>query len=182
MSSHLTDTEAETVELTIDMVPDVPTVTPTGERIETLIEGVQVRRSITHTDTRGSLTEMYDPRWGLTDEPLVYVYTASIRPGGVKGWIVHRRGHDRLWFGWGEAKVVLFDARVGSPTEGMVNELFFDASSKGLLRIPIGVVHAVQNLGSTELHYVNMPTRPYEHDAPDKSRLPLDTDLVPYRF
>jgi len=29
---------------------------------------------------------------------------------------------------------------------------------------------------------VNMPTRQYNHENPDKYRLPLDTDLIPYDF
>ena len=170
--------------LTIDLVPDEQTVAPDGTRLEALIDGVRVRRAVTQTDERGSLTEMYDPRWGFTEEPLVYVYTATIRPGRVKGWIVHRLSDDRLFLamGTGVAKVVLYDARSGSPTEGAINELFFDAHSRGLLRIPIGVVHAIQNLGTEDLNFVNMPTRPYDHGAPDKQRLPLDTDRVPYRF
>ena len=29
---------------------------------------------------------------------------------------------------------------------------------------------------------VNLPTRAYDHAHPDKYRLPLDTDLIPFRF
>ena len=29
---------------------------------------------------------------------------------------------------------------------------------------------------------VNFPTTPYDHAAPDKERLPLDTPLIPYSF
>jgi dTDP-4-dehydrorhamnose 3,5-epimerase len=29
---------------------------------------------------------------------------------------------------------------------------------------------------------VNFPTRPYDHASPDKYRLPLDTDEIPYEF
>jgi dTDP-4-dehydrorhamnose 3,5-epimerase len=171
------------IRLTVTPVPDVPTVTPEGERIpRDPIQGVQVRRAVTQTDDRGTLTEMFDPRWEFDDRALVYVYTASIRPGGIKGWVVHRRQDDRLFYGWGSARAVLYDAREGSPTHGAINELYFDTSNKGLLRIPAGVVHAVQNIGADDLFFVNMPTRPYDHDAPDKLRLPLDTDQIPYRF
>jgi dTDP-4-dehydrorhamnose 3,5-epimerase len=27
-----------------------------------------------------------------------------------------------------------------------------------------------------------MPTRPYDHADPDKYRLPLDNDVIPFRF
>ena len=29
---------------------------------------------------------------------------------------------------------------------------------------------------------INCPTMPYDHADPDKYRLPLDTDRIPYRF
>jgi dTDP-4-dehydrorhamnose 3,5-epimerase len=29
---------------------------------------------------------------------------------------------------------------------------------------------------------VNLPTTEYDYAAPDKLRLPLDTDLIPHRF
>ncbi|MEA2353803.1 MAG: dTDP-4-dehydrorhamnose 3,5-epimerase, partial [Thermoleophilaceae bacterium] len=83
-------------------------------------------------------------------------------------------------FGQGAAKVVLYDARPSSPTHGLVQEVFLGDVNRGLLRIPAGVVHAVVNVGPTELRYVNMPTQPYRHERPDKQRLPADTSSVPY--
>jgi dTDP-4-dehydrorhamnose 3,5-epimerase len=37
-------------------------------------------------------------------------------------------------------------------------------------------------VGETDAYFVNLPTRAYDHANPDKFRLPLDTDLIPYRF
>ena len=161
---------------------DPQTVTPEGERIAESIDGVRVRQAIVHSDERGSLTEMYDPAWGFTDEPLVYVYETRVYPGQRKGWVVHFEQDDRLFFSFGAAKVVLYDARVGSPTQGVVQELFLGAANRGLLRIPAGVVHAVVNVGTDEVRFVNMPTRPYDHERPDKYRIPPDTSEIPYRL
>jgi dTDP-4-dehydrorhamnose 3,5-epimerase len=161
-------------------VPDEQTVTPAGERLDRFIDGVQVRPAVTHSDERGSVTEMYDPSWGFTEEPLVYVYQATIHQGQKKGWIVHMEQDDRLFFGQGAAKIVLYDARLASPTHGLVQEVFLGDVNRGLLRIPAGVIHAVVNVGPTELRYVNMPTRPYDHEHPDKRRIPADTSTIPY--
>jgi dTDP-4-dehydrorhamnose 3,5-epimerase len=30
--------------------------------------------------------------------------------------------------------------------------------------------------------FINLPTAPYKHADPDKYRLPLDTDEIPYQF
>jgi len=50
------------------------------------------------------------------------------------------------------------------------------------VNIPAGVWHADQNVGTTDLVVVNFPTIQYNHQAPDKYRLPLDTDKIPYSF
>src|SRR5262245_7325325 len=45
---------------------DSQTVTPAGVSLAQLPEGTVVRDLITHTDDRGTVCELYDPRWGLT--------------------------------------------------------------------------------------------------------------------
>lgn len=170
------------LDLAIAGVPDLPTVTPDGERIEQRIEGVRVRPAITQSDERGSLTEIYSESWDFSDDPLVYVYQVTIRVGQTKGWVVHYRQDDRLFFDDGAVKVVLYDARKESTTFGLVNELFFGSANRALLRIPVGVFHAITNIGESEVRFVNCPTRPYRHANPDKARLPIDTDAIPYRL
>lgn len=161
-------------------VRDVQTVTPGGERIGASIDGVRVRRAVTQTDERGSLCEIYDERWGFTEEPVVYVYTVLIPPGQKRGWVVHSDQDDRLFISRGSLKVVLYDARPASPTHRRVQEIFSGEYDRTLLRIPAGVFHGVVNIGTVDVEFVNMPTRPYLHERPDKYRLPADTDAIPY--
>jgi dTDP-4-dehydrorhamnose 3,5-epimerase len=162
--------------------PDPQTVTPDGRRLDRFIDGVLLRPAITHSDERGSLTEIYDPAWDFTEEPLVYVYESRIHPGQKKGWIVHLEQDDRLFFSVGSAKVVLYDARTDSPTQGMVQELFLGGANRGLLRVPAGVVHAIVNVGPDEVRFVNLPTKRYRHERPDKLRFAQDTDAIPYEL
>lgn len=168
------------IDLPDGAVRDVATVTPAGERLEPLIDQVTTRRAVVQSDERGTLTEILNPAWGFTEEPIVYVYQVTIYPGQKKGWVVHREQDDRLFVDQGAAKVVLYDAREGSPTKGMVNELFAGTANRMLIRIPAGVVHAVVNVGTDEVRFVNLPTRPYNHERPDKVRLPADA--VPYEL
>jgi dTDP-4-dehydrorhamnose 3,5-epimerase len=158
------------------------TVTPEGGRVMELIDGVVTRQAITHPDERGTLCEVYDPAWGLSDEPLVYVYQVTIRPGQVKGFVLHKTYSDRLFFSFGTVKVVLYDDREGSPTRGMLNELHFSEHNRGNLVIPPGLWHAVKNVGTDDAIFVNCPTKPYNHEDPDKWALPSDSDQIPYRF
>ena len=163
-------------------VDDAPTVRADGSRIEQLIADVEVRTAITHIDDRGEMTELFNPDWGFSDLPLTYAYFVTAYPGSVRGWVMHRRQADRLSFMIGSFRVVLWDAREDSPTAGMVNELYFGERRRGHLHIPPGVFHAVQNVGTANGSFTNHPTVPYIHDDPDKARLPLDTELVPYTF
>ncbi|MCC6628410.1 MAG: dTDP-4-dehydrorhamnose 3,5-epimerase family protein [Chloroflexi bacterium] len=157
-------------------------VTADGQSIAARIEGVHLRPAITQVDERGEVTEIFNPAWGIHDAPLVYVYQVVIRPGRVKGWTIHYEQDDRLFFSMGVFKGVLFDARPTSPTFRMLNEFCLGERNRALLTVPAGVYHAFQNVGDTEALFINLPTRPYRYDRPDKFRLPLDTDEIPYRF
>ena len=88
-----------------------------GTPYRRLTQDVVIRRLITHVDDRGSLTELYDPRWGVHDEPLVFSYMLSIRPKVAKGWNLHREHEDRYCLLQGEMALVLYDVRPGSTTE-----------------------------------------------------------------
>jgi dTDP-4-dehydrorhamnose 3,5-epimerase len=183
-STSRADPRARQVEIEIATPPvdDPPTVTPDGERLQSLIDGVRVRPAKVQTDERGTLTEIYSEAWSFSDEPLVYAYQTTIRAGKTKGWMVHFEQNDRLFFDNGAVKVVLYDARARSLSFGMINELFLGSANRGLVRIPAGVFHAVANIGESEVRFINLPTRPYRHERPDKSRLPLDTEAIPYRL
>jgi dTDP-4-dehydrorhamnose 3,5-epimerase len=161
---------------------DQQTVTPEGKRIEKMIDGVVIRAATTHFDERGEVCEIYDPAWGVTGDPLVYVYQALIRPGRIKGWVYHEKQKDRLFVSLGTLKIVLYDMREGSPTHGMINELHLSERNRGLLVIPPKVLHAVQNIGLNDGLFVNMPSKPYNHQHPDKFRIPIDSGTIPYIF
>ena len=163
-------------------VKDKPTVTPAGERLESLIDGVRLRNATTHPDERGSLTEVYNPAWAFDESPLVYLYEFTIRPGWVKGWVVHYQQADRIFLLHGTVKFVLYDDRPASPTYKMLNTLYVSDQNRALITYPHGVYHALHNVGENTARLINMPTRAYDHADPDKFRLPLNNELIPYRF
>jgi dTDP-4-dehydrorhamnose 3,5-epimerase len=177
-------TSGEPVRIEVGEAPvrDSQTVTPEGRRLAAEIDGVRIRSAVTQTDERGSLCEIYDDRWGFTEEPLVYVYSVIIPPGQKRGWVVHAEQDDRIFISKGAVKFVLYDARVGSPTHGLIQEIFSGEFDRTLLRIPAGVFHGVVNIGRLDVEFVNMPTRPYVHEQPDKYRLPQGTDAIPYEL
>ena len=157
-------------------------MTPEGESVARVPVGVAFHDVVTHADERGSVVELYDPRWGWHPDPLVFAYSFTIRPGMIKGWGVHMKHDDRYFILYGEMEVVLYDERPDSPTYGLVSKVVLSEHRRRLMSIPSGVWHADRNIGSRDVVVVNFPTIQYDHASPDKYRLPLDTDRIPYKF
>jgi len=135
------------------------------------IAGVVVKLLRPIEDERGDVCEMFNPAWGVSEAPLVYVYQIRIRPGKIKGWVVHYEQEDRL-----------FVSRADSPTRGLLNVFVQSDRNAALVVIPRGVYHALHNVGDAEATLINMPTALYNHANPDKYRLPLKNDLIPFSF
>lgn len=166
----------------IEPVKDRQTVRPDGSSVKPRIEGLNVRPASLLEDERGELVEVYRPSWGFHPDPLVYVYHVTLRPGSIRGWVVHRKQDDRIFTSFGTMRWAFFDDRESSPTRGLLNVFTWSERNRVLFTIPIGVYHAVQCLGKKDAAFVNMPTRPYDHADPDKYRLPLKNPLIPFDF
>jgi dTDP-4-dehydrorhamnose 3,5-epimerase len=171
------------LDITLEVaVRDRPTVTSHGGPVGRLTEGVKIRPLPTHVDARGSVTELLDSRWESHPGPLVFAYTFTLRPGYVKGWALHRGHEDRYIILKGEMELVLFDPRPDSSTCGEVCRIALSEYQRCLVNVPRDVWHADHNIGSSDVVAVNFPTEPYDHANPDKYRLPIGTNLIPYSF
>lgn len=161
---------------------DSKTVTSEGKTIIQLPVGMNVKELVTHIDDRGQVFEMYDLRWNFHPDPLVFAYQFTVRPGVIKGWGIHKKHEDRYCLLYGEMEAIFYDDRPDSPTYHQVSKLTVSHYERKLFNIPAGVWHAIRNIGTTDMIVVNFPTIPYDHEDPDKYRLPLDTDYIPYSF
>ncbi len=161
---------------------DAAMVSSAGVPKQSLTEGVVFRPSPTHADARGSVFELFDLRWNWHPDPLVFAYTFTIRPGFVKGWNLHKEHEDRYCVLLGEMELVLFDPRPESTTCGQVCRIVLSERNRGIVNVPRNVWHADHNIGTSDVVVVNFPTMAYDHGNPDKYRLPIDSDLIPYRF
>jgi dTDP-4-dehydrorhamnose 3,5-epimerase len=161
---------------------DAQTVTASGQSVRRLTEGVVFKEIPTHIDDRGMVFELFDSRWTWHDQPLVFSYCFTIRPGIAKGWGLHKLHEDRYVLLQGELKLVLYDPRPESKTYGEVCEIVLTEHNRRIVNVPRNVWHADQNIGTKDVVVINFPTICYDHTNPDKYRLPLDTDLIPYKF
>jgi dTDP-4-dehydrorhamnose 3,5-epimerase len=144
-----------------------------------MIDGVKVRKLRLIPDERGYLMEMLRSDWEEYDK-FGQVYITAVYPGVVKGWHYHKIQTDHFICVHGMAKVVLYDGREGSPTQGEVNEFFLGDQNQVLLKIPPGVMHGFKGIGQEMALIVNVPTELYNYEQPDEYRLPAHTDQIPY--
>ena len=144
-----------------------------------LIEGVAVKDLKLVPDERGFLMEIL-----RRDDPLFQqfgqAYITAAYPGVVKAWHYHRHQTDYFCVLSGMAKVVLYDAREGSPTHGQVNEFFLGEQRRQLLVIPPLVYHGFKNIGTELCLLLNLPTELYDYAGPDELRAPPHGGPVPY--
>jgi dTDP-4-dehydrorhamnose 3,5-epimerase len=169
-----------------DFVDDVPWAEQNPALAEVpipdQIEGVRLRRLVTHGDGRGDLTVLLSTQYADFHPLPPHIYLVGAAPGSVRAWVYHKHQDDRLGFTEGNLRVVLYDIRPGSVTFGKLNVIDVGAANRLQVSIPAKVVHGVQNRGAEWARFVNMPTKAYDPAHPDKSRVRPDHPGIPYRF
>lgn len=158
------------------------TVTPQGEVLRDLIEGVRVREGRNVVTPRSTTVEVHRSDWEDGAVAIGQVIHVTMNGHAISAWHCHERQTDRIFVTNGTLRLVLYDARDGSPTRGRVNEFLLSPMRPTLVTVPPGVWHGVQNVASATAAFVNLFNAPYCHDDPDEWRLPADTDAIPYRF
>jgi dTDP-4-dehydrorhamnose 3,5-epimerase len=167
----------------LDDAEHVPSTVHPNLRVQKVdIDGVVLNQTAVVGDDRGIILELIDLRQDYWSAGAPYVYMGTCRPGRAKGWGMHKHHTDRYMVLTGEMLLVLYDDRDGSPTRGVVQEFYLTREGLNQMTIPPGVWHAHLNVGIGDLMFVNAPSAPFEHSNPDKWRLPIDTDQIPYSF
>jgi dTDP-4-dehydrorhamnose 3,5-epimerase len=162
--------------LTTLPIPGVRCLT-TGTK--TLIDGVKVKRLPAIPDERGILTEILrcdDPEFTQFGQ----VYLTTTYPGVVKAWHAHAKQTDLICCVSGELKLALYDGRDGSPTKGVVNELFIGDANRLLVRVPAGVQHGWKCISEHTALILNIPDQVYDYAAPDEQRVDPHQNDIPY--
>jgi len=144
-----------------------------------MIEGVKLKDLKVIPDERGRLMEIL-----RADDELFkkfgQVYMTTAYPGVVKAWHYHKKQVDNMTIIKGMMKIVLYDARKDSPTNGEVNEFFLGEHNPKLLQIPKLVYHGFKCISQEEAVVINIPTESYNYEAPDEYRLDPHRNEIPY--
>jgi dTDP-4-dehydrorhamnose 3,5-epimerase len=164
-------------------VKDPPHVTPSFEvKRDDLLDGVRTFEVKNIVTGNGFTTEVFRPDWGVASLPIQHVIHVSLHPGVISAWHQHRIQTDHIFVVSGTLRVVLYDGRDESPTNGGLNVLNVSNVRPTLLVVPPGVWHGVKNIGAGMTSFVNYFDRPYNYEDPDEWRLPRDTPEIPYSF
>ena len=161
---------------------DTQTVDAGGKLRLHLPEGVLLHEMPNILTGNGITTEVFRQDWGLAPEEVRHIIHVRLHAFAISAWHRHTLQTDRIFVTDGAARLVMFDAREGSPTRDKVAELRLGRMRPMLVVIPPGIWHGLQNLGGSECGFINFFDRAYQYDDPDEWRLPLDTPEIPYRF
>jgi dTDP-4-dehydrorhamnose 3,5-epimerase len=144
-----------------------------------MIDGVMIKKLTVIADERGRLMEILR----ADDEMFAgfgQVYMTTAYPGAVKGWHYHKRQSDNMAVVRGMMKIVLYDGREGSKTEGNIDEYFAGVYNPILIHIPPLVFHGFKCISTEEAIVVNTPTEAYNYRDPDEFRVHPHENAIPY--
>jgi dTDP-4-dehydrorhamnose 3,5-epimerase len=118
-----------------------------------LIDGVVVADKKIIVDERGYIQHFMrndDSQFDKFGE----VYFSIVYNGAVKAWHLHTKMTLHYLCIYGMIKLVLFDQRVGSSTEGLLNEIFIGEKNSKMITIPPGIWNGFKGFGEREFSIV----------------------------
>ncbi|OGX45675.1 MAG: dTDP-4-dehydrorhamnose 3,5-epimerase [Omnitrophica WOR_2 bacterium RIFCSPLOWO2_02_FULL_63_16] len=142
-----------------------------------MIDGVLIHPLKQIPDERGRVMQMLkctDPHFEQFGE----IYFSMVYPGVVKGW--HRHAHMTINYAVvvGTVKLVLYDDRPGSTTQGELQELVVGESCYCLVKVPPLIWNGFKGIGTTPAIVANCATLP--HDPTEIERLDPLSKQIPY--
>ena len=144
-----------------------------------VIEGVQLKKLVTHPDERGFFREIVRNTEEIVREGWTQVSHSLMYPGVAKAWHIHPTQIDWWYVPVGDLKVALYDTREGSPTRGQLQELFLGEHYEAqLLKIPPGVAHGCKALGGLT-HLIYLTSKVYD-PVNEELRRPHDDPTIGY--
>ena len=142
-----------------------------------MIAGVKIVPLKQIVDERGKIMHMMkatDPHFIKFGE----IYFSCAWPGTVKAWHIHQTMTVNNVVLSGRAKLVLYDIRKDSPTQGELQEIFLGEDNYVLVQIPPGIANGYKAYGDKLVILANCATEP--HRPEEMLRLAPDTPEIPY--
>ena len=144
-----------------------------------MIDGVKIIPLAQIVDERGKVMHMLkasDPHFVGFGE----IYFSCAWPGAIKAWHTHQSMTVNNAVISGMAKLVLYDMRPGSATEGQIQEIFIGDDNYCLVQIPPGIANGYKAYGDKLVILANCSTEP--HDPDELVRIDPLSDEIPYNW
>lgn len=142
-----------------------------------MIDGVQIIPLRQILDERGKVMHMLRAD-AAHFQSFGEVYFSSVHPGAVKAWHLHQKMVLNYAVPVGKIKLVLFDSRADSPTEGRVQEIYLGPENYNLVVIPPLVWNGFKGVGTETSLVANLASIP--HDPTEIERLDPVENSIPY--
>ncbi len=144
-----------------------------------MIDGVAVVPLRQIPDERGKIMHML-----RNDDPLFTqfgeIYFSEVYPQVIKAWHLHKEMVLNYAVVRGMVKLVLFDGREGSPTQGQIDEVFMGESQYVRVTIPPGVWNGFKGIGTVPALVANCSSIPHTPD--EIVRLDPFSETIPYAW
>ncbi len=142
-----------------------------------MIDGVVLTPLRQIFDERGKVMHM------LREDSPVFsrfgeIYFSCTHPGVVKAWHLHKEMTLNYAVIHGEIKFVLFDDRLGSATQGEVQEFFISPENYMLVTVPPLIWNGFKCVGAKTAIVANCATLP--HSTDELERRPATDASIPY--
>ena len=146
-----------------------------------VIDGVKIIPLKQIVDERGKIMHMLkatDPHFIRFGE----IYFSCAWPGAIKAWHIHKTMTLNNAVMSGRAKLVMYDGRDGSPTKGLIQEVFLGEDNYCLVQVPPGIANGYKAYGDKLVVMANCATEPHRPDeiiriGPLTSAIPYDWGL-----
>lgn len=144
-----------------------------------MIEGVLTVPLIIFSNESGQVLHML-----RSDSPFFQkfgeIYFSTVNPGKVKGWKKHLKMTQHFAVPAGNIKLVIYDNREFSQTQGNIEEIDIGTYNYQLVIIPPLVWYSFSAVGTVPAIVANCADMP--HDPEEMISINPDTSEIPYRW
>jgi len=106
------------------------------------------------------------------------IYFSTVFPGAIKAWHIHKKMILNYAVPVGRIKLVLYDDRAESGTQGWLQEIFLGPDSYSLVTVPPMVWNGFKGIGTETALVANCASIP--HDPSEIERLDPFSPMIPY--
>ena len=149
------------------------------KEIKNIIEGVKIIKKKEIVDDRGKILHMLrvdDDNFTKFGE----IYFSTVNPNKIKAWHIHKLMTLNYVAVYGSIKLVLYDDRKESKTQGKLQEIILSNENHFLVSIPPKVWNGFCSSNNKLAILANCSNIP--HDKEEIVRLPFNDPKFPYNW